>query len=134
MSARTIEGVCLVWWLVLVWAGCCKEQGGGKCASDGHVADEGACRRDADCRRGFCDLGICAPPDLYWHYGTRCKPGRPPHAAEDLRVPANGSDGCSGYVCAVDGRCRSCQSDAECQAGSSDYKCLEYEDLPGRKC
>lgn len=98
-------------------------------------AEGGSCTRDADCLSSFCDRGICADAlDIgAWNYGgSPCKPG-PPHAPEDNVVTSAGFDVCAGYVC-VDQRCRSCTSDAECQAGSSVYKCMAYFELPGKRC
>jgi hypothetical protein len=128
MRAQTTAILCLGSWFVLLWAGCCRGQGGLPCAS---VKFGGACGRDADCRSGLCDRGICADERDFgvWNYGLQCEPGYAPHPLEDRRFPVN-MDPCGGYVC-VDRRCRSCQSDAECQTGSSDYKCLHYDELPG---
>jgi hypothetical protein len=111
-----------------------REQGAGCFPNTTRRAEGLACAQDADCQSLFCDRGTCANPyyDQFWRYSGACIPGPPPHPAEDLRFPANG-DMCSGYVC-VDHRCRSCASDAECQAGSSDYKCLPQAELPGKRC
>jgi hypothetical protein len=41
---------------------------------------------------------------------------------------------CTGYLC-LDGRCRSCQSDAECQwEGSAGPYCVHYFDWSGKRC
>src|SRR3954462_11225261 len=102
--------LCLFGGLLLLWAGCCSEQGGAKCASyDGRLAADGrACKRDTDCRSGFCDRRTCAVPEIAtgWNYGGMwCKPGHPPRALEDIRVPPAERDMCNGYVC-IDRRCR----------------------------
>jgi hypothetical protein len=95
-----------------------------------------ACVRDCDCRSGFCDRGTCADSkDIgAWYYGKGwCYPG-PPHAPIDVEVGSQANnDDCEGYLC-VDHRCRSCVSDAECQAGRKEYKCLRLYDLPGKRC
>jgi hypothetical protein len=99
------------------------------------VAAGQACLRDCDCLSAFCDRGICADSaDLgAWNYGKgRCQPG-PPHAPIDNVLTYPVWDFCAGYVC-VEGRCRSCQSDAECQEGSPEYKCLPLYGLPGKRC
>ena len=127
MLARMVGILSLGSWVVLLWAGCCREQNGAPCMP---VKAGGGCFRDADCESAFCDRGTCAEPGLtVWNYGGACEPGHAPHPLEDRRFPANG-DVCAGYIC-IDRRCRSCLSDAECQAGSSDYTCLNYAELPG---
>jgi hypothetical protein len=66
------------------------------------------CTSDGECGDGFCDRGHCA---AIWtcrvRFGQRCVNGRavPSHHFESQRC---------GGVC-LDGRCQSCQSDAECQ-------------------
>jgi hypothetical protein len=84
----------------------------------------------------FCDRGTCAeggdkPQCL--GYGCECEPGVAPSAPDDPRVPAYKGGSCAGYIC-IDFYCRSCVSDEECQKGTSDYKCLAYEGLPGKRC
>lgn len=128
MLARLSGILCFIGWLVLLWAGCCREQGGIPCGS---VKFDGACKRDADCQSGLCDRGLCADERDFgdWKYGLRCEPTYAPHPLEDTRFPGN-MDPCGGYVC-VDGRCRSCESDAECQTGRPEYRCFSYHSLPG---
>ena len=121
--------LCLVGWCMLLWAGCCKEQDGLPCVS-GVIKNGDGCFRDDNCKSGFCDRGTCGHPEPgYWNYGGACEPGHPPHPGEETRFPANG-DVCDGFIC-VNRRCSSCVSDAECQVGWKDYKCLPYEQLPG---
>jgi hypothetical protein len=94
-----------------------------------------ACLRDCDCMSAFCDRGACADSaDLgAWNYGQgQCQPG-PPHAPADNILTWPAWDMCGGYIC-VEGRCRSCQSDAECQEGSTEYRCLPLYGLPGKRC
>jgi hypothetical protein len=42
-------------------------------------------------------------------------------------------DPCRGYIC-VDGRCQSCQSDAECQERKGLPTCTQFGDWPGKQC
>jgi hypothetical protein len=91
------------------------------------------CSDNADCRSLFCDRGTCAGIlDVgSWSYGLQCTPGPPRALPEDLLDPGEGN--CDGYLC-IDQRCRSCQSDAECQEGSSPVKCVPFSNLPGKVC
>ena len=91
---------------------------------------DGACKADGECGDGFCDRGRCA---AIWganeRYGQRCIHGKPPPIGDDP------DDECSG-IC-LDGRCRSCTSDAECiKARGNQYaKCMSHRnDHPGRIC
>jgi hypothetical protein len=65
------------------------------------------CTNDGECGDGFCDRGHCA---AIWtcreRYGQRCVNGR--------TVP-NSRDAEGERCLCLDGRCRSCQSDAECE-------------------
>jgi hypothetical protein len=79
------------------------------------------CAKDSECGDGYCDRGRCA---AIWtcgsNYGQRCESD--PH--------------CSLVPC-MDGRCRSCASDAECVRVTSDgdAKCWPNPDIPGaRRC
>ena len=88
------------------------------------------CTNDGECGDGFCDRGHCA---AIWtcneRYGQRCINGRavPGHEIQwDL---------CNG-VC-LEGRCRSCESDAECvQArGFPEARCMPSQQMShGRVC
>lgn len=82
-----------------------------------------ACSQDADCQTAFCDRGLCAQPFLPFFYGHQCKPQQ----HRDRVTP------CGPYLC-VDGRCRSCQSDAECQARGSESCAAFGESHPGKTC
>jgi hypothetical protein len=93
-----------------------------------------ACARDCDCISSFCDHGICADSPIpgAGNYGRGpCKPGTPPGLAPGMSTIL--PEFCGGYVC-VDQRCRSCQSDAECQERSSECRCLSVHGLPGKQC
>ena len=58
-------------------------------------------------------------------------PGPPKAPPEEFHVTPPGI--CEGYVC-VDGKCRSCASDAECQQGGANLKCVRFEDWWGSVC
>jgi hypothetical protein len=75
-----------------------------------------SCTDDGECGDGFCDRGRCA---AIWtwhaHYGQRCE----------------GDAWCSHVPC-IDGRCRSCVSDAECtRFDIQDVKCTPDPWVPG---
>src|SRR5512132_3595477 len=81
------------------------------------------CTKDAECGDGFCDRGHCA---AIWtcgeRYGQRCINGRTvrrPHILGDL---------CRG-IC-LEGRCRFCESDAECvqEHGYPDARCVRSQE------
>lgn len=119
MSSRIMVIVCLVGSVMLLWAGC----GGAECPADAPEASlvpaGGACAHDADCRSGFCDRDICVDRFGKWTYGSEC----------DLELSVDGGQGwrprhtCEMSVC-VEGRCRSCVSDAECQSYLGTGKCI----------
>lgn len=104
-----------------------------------------ACSLDTDCRSIFCDRGICGDPYGKGNFGRECVPGpSPPTEMPDPRDPhypgmeihmtPYGQNVCTGYLC-MDGRCRSCTSDAECQReGSGGPRCLEYPNWWGKRC
>jgi len=87
------------------------------------------CRTDSECASGFCDRAQCSAPDEAQAYGTACEP---PVRDNQGRV-----DGklytCGAYVC-IDGRCRSCASDAQCQAELGSPACLARPNRPGVRC
>jgi hypothetical protein len=79
------------------------------------------CTNDNECSDGFCDRGSCA---AIWtwapRYGQRCESDR----------------WCARYPC-IDGRCRSCLSDAECAwvRHMQDPQCTPDPEIPGsREC
>lgn len=92
------------------------------------------CTEDAQCASSFCDRGKCANADFLaeHNYGEVCVSGPPQAPSEDLRVAPPGGR-CEGYLC-VDQRCRSCQSDAECNEGPGDLKCIYLSNWPGKVC
>jgi hypothetical protein len=109
---------------------------------DKRVSAGEACVQDSDCRSGFCDRGRCG--DVYWrgNYGRECVPGPSPPTDKDeisaydykVHVTPFGRNLCTGFLC-LEGRCRSCESDAECQwKGSGGPQCLHYSDWPGKRC
>lgn len=78
------------------------------------------CTKDEECGDGFCDRGRCA---AIWtwssSYGQRCKEAR--H--------------CSIVYLCIDGRCRSCVSDAECvdDPDNQDPKCIQDHAVRGSR-
>lgn len=90
-----------------------------------------ACTEDAQCWTLFCDRGVCENSSWPVNYGAECTPGSPAPPVDDPRTTAGGP--CEGYLC-VNGRCRSCQSDEECQGGTSGLKCLAYGNWPKKVC
>lgn len=96
-----------------------------------------SCATDATCAPGFCDRGVCAMPGR-GAYGRECEgpedyvSSLPPPAPGEVRGPKAGfpEPFCYGYRC-IDFRCRSCQSDAECQGGST---CGQAKGWPGKQC
>lgn len=77
------------------------------------------CTKDEECGDGFCDRGRCA---AIWtcaaSFGQRCESG----------------SWCSTNLC-IDGRCRSCVSDAECvdEPDNQDPKCTPDTSIPGSR-
>jgi hypothetical protein len=85
------------------------------------------CTRDDECGDGFCDRGRCAAIRTCHTYGQRCINGHP-------APTSSRNEHCFG-IC-VDGRCRSCESDAECiqDRGRSDSTCNGHRGVLGRLC
>ena len=82
------------------------------------------CTKDGQCGDGFCDRGRCAAiRSCRMDYGWSCET----------------QDDCSVRPC-IDGRCRSCASEAECdwrrgRIGESEVKCRGDSYVPGaREC
>jgi hypothetical protein len=95
----------------------------------------GACVKDDECKSLFCDRGHCAGIGQlsFAKYGDRCMPSRPFPPPLDLRATGPKFP-CQGYLC-TDNRCRSCESNEECQkGGDTQLKCLPFLDWPGRVC
>jgi glutaminyl-peptide cyclotransferase len=126
------------WWLALAFragAGVCLLQtscglaagpeAGAPPAPGGRV-NQGECSEDGDCPDGFCDSsGVCSAVDVAIGYGKVC-----PFAAGAASASA-----CGGYFC-MDGRCRSCRSDRECQVatGLDHLQCRRFFGWPGNRC
>ena len=88
------------------------------------------CTSDDECGDGFCDRGRCVAIWTCRHrYGQHCVNGK--------TAPSRGgaSEGCYGLC--LEGRCRSCESDAECakEYGSPDVGCNSGRERSGaRRC
>jgi hypothetical protein len=86
-----------------------------------------ACQADEDCQSGFCDAGVCRLPE--GQYGAVCTPA--PRTAEGLR---DGKlNACGAYICSED-RCRSCNSDSQCQQEYGAPTCRLHPTRPGKRC
>lgn len=97
------------------------------CAGATHRAESEACRVDAACATGFCDSGRCAVPD--GNYGARCQSAaRTAEGLRDARIET-----CGAYLC-VEERCRSCTSDAQCEAELGAPHCKASAGRPGLRC
>jgi hypothetical protein len=98
-----------------------------------------ACKADSQCGDGFCDRGRCAV--RLWssyRYGWGCTTSLDCPADSCLRALAglSSQEPCSAYVC-VEGRCRSCTSDAECIKELGGPTCGRFGDPKephGRSC
>jgi hypothetical protein len=106
----------------------------GECVA-GKCSLSGACVRDADCRSGFCDRGLCVPLSGPWGpYGAECKPLPPPEERPNplpsVMDRLGPSENCGNYPC-IDRRCRSCKEDAEC---GELLICASKPPLPGKLC
>jgi len=88
------------------------------------------CASDQECDTGFCDrTGACGEPDFGSGFGTPCT--RPPETA--LGTPESKLDTCGAYLC-LEGRCRSCVDDRECQLELDAPQCRVVSGEPGRRC
>jgi hypothetical protein len=106
----------------VLWIGCIGDDPSpvaipkGACSANGEP-----CAGDAHCLSGFCDRGRCAEIGQKGNYGVECEHG--PNAP-----------GCDGYVCDSH-RCRSCQSDADCERRRAEGpKCMSVAGWPGKRC
>jgi hypothetical protein len=82
---------------------------------------ERRCKKDSECGDGFCDRERCAPLWTCFQQYSR---------------PCERDDHCPSRLC-IDGRCRSCVSDAECKwdKDNQDPKCTPDSSIPGaREC
>jgi hypothetical protein len=114
-GAECSSGVC--------WRGFCGESAPVTDGGGPGITGE-ACAQDAYCQSGFCDLGVCTELFGPLHYGFECTPD-PPHAPPGR---------CGAYLC-VNGRCRSCESDAQCRSLMGAPTCAFFEeDRPGKLC
>ncbi len=103
------------------------------------------CVTDSDCSPEFCDHDVCAEVGIPIPYGMRIAYGRecmlppppsPPPPPDPTRNPKADAwnDMCFGYPC-IQGRCRSCRSDADCAyAMNGGTICRPEEDWPGKLC
>jgi hypothetical protein len=87
------------------------------------------CTHDTECGDGFCDRGHCAAVRTCDdRYGQRC--------INSLTAPSRwkSTKWCNG-IC-LEGRCRSCETDAECvnDRGSSGLVCNPFRERNGRGC
>lgn len=123
-------------WTALLAFSCCFVLGG--CGSTSRALPEtgpSGCSSDVDCSGGFCDrTGRCGTVDVNatGRFGTPCTlPPRNPNGT------ANGEQNtCGSYLC-INGRCRSCLEDSECQIEYGAPSCgqiLESNRWPGNTC
>lgn len=93
--------------------------------------DAGGCVVDRDCATGFCNRGECVEPSEGSPLGQECTVPRDPYTGE----PQYRFSACQAYLC-LDGKCRSCQSDSECNARGGDVQvsCRAAEGRPGMAC
>jgi hypothetical protein len=80
------------------------------------------CTRDDQCGDGFCDRDRCSPHatrEQRYSFGLECDP----------LIPSR----CGGFLC-IDGKCRSCVSDAECMKEQDSPTCGVFGQLPGKSC
>lgn len=84
---------------------------------------EVSCSRDDDCGASlFCDLGTCRSEEPNQLYGMACQAAPSDGHKQEL---------CGAYVC-QEGRCRSCVSDAQCEA--AEVTCRTLPGRPGKRC
>jgi hypothetical protein len=85
-----------------------------------------ACRADDHCKSGLCDRGVCT--DIEGGHGESCEQ-LPPMKQRVSRL----EDPCGAYIC-LDGRCRSCTSDAECVYWKGGGTCDYVPGAGGKRC
>ena len=134
MLRRIRERALVVMGLSLAAVGCSDDEApaprdGGVDA--GTAADASArCNRDDDCGSGFCDrAGRCQAVDEPTRFGMEC--------SVPARVPQGYAIGllntCGAYLC-LEGRCRSCMEDAECQIEYNAPACRQLGTTRGYRC
>lgn len=120
-GAKLVLGVALL-------AGC------GSTARSRPEPSPGGCNTDADCGSGFCDrTGQCSSVDVdsTARFGTPCT-----IAPRNPNGTVNGEQNtCGPYLC-VEGRCRSCVEDSECQIEYGAPSCGHVSEArwPGNSC
>ena len=105
------------------------------------------CAGDADCLSGFCDHDRCAEIGQKGKYGLECEHGhigrggwlngKPVPITEYVQIgtepPRPRAPRCDGYPC-LSHRCRSCQSDADCEYIEAGPTCMSVAGWPGKRC
>src|ERR1051325_8339120 len=119
MRAQTAGALLLLGGFVSLWVGCGRRPTPPRFLINlDRLPAGGACERDTDCRSGFCDRDVCNDVFEGRVRGGECEPESAVDGPREVRLDR----GCGGYLC-MDGRCRSCQSDVECQAYFGDARC-----------
>src|SRR4051812_24209920 len=113
MRAKTLGALCLAGNLVVLFMASCgakiSPESSIKGVTYGLVRQGEPCVHDADCRSGLCNRGRCGM--VTGRYGNQCDP--PTRDAPPIeKLPEHL---CGSLLC-MEGRCRSCRSDEECQA------------------
>lgn len=124
-ASSQYRGAAAIWAVVGVLSACNHEDG------KPPTSDAGSCVVDRDCATGFCNRGECVGPIEGSPLGLDCTVPRDPYTGE----PQYRFSACQAYLC-LDGKCRSCQSDSECNArgGDVEVSCRATEGRPGRAC
>jgi hypothetical protein len=118
--------------VLVLWVGCIGDDQSpvtipkGNCSANGEP-----CTLDVQCLSGFCDRGRCAEIGQKGNYGLECESGIIRSIDSD---PPRRSRSCDGYICDSH-RCRSCQSDADCDRWKAEGpKCMSVAGWPGKRC
>jgi hypothetical protein len=156
VALRAAAIICCASWVPVPSMGCSAHQGGASSAGafpeETRLAKGESCVRDGDCLSGFCDRGTCAEIGERGNYGRECTAMilssepllRESYVSErdaegHLSIPGPKAgwrppeNSCGGYPC-LDERCRSCQSDSECQGWFSGPRCVSADGFPGKRC
>jgi hypothetical protein len=100
----------------------------------GNLPNGGACNADAQCQSGLCDRDVCT--DIgglrNGNFGATCE-HVPPFEQRKPKYDRRRDQQCVGYLC-LDGRCRSCVSDADCMYWNGGGTCEHTIGLPGKSC